>query len=254
MGPNKIEKQFREKLSSREIQPSAQAWDRLDAMLSVAEEKKTKRSPFLSFQFIGIAAGILVLLTVGMFLFNQKSTNIEPQNNVVGTDTKKDTVQNPEKSSPSPIIEQKQENQVVINQFQSSPEAQPNSLERSGQNQKTTVNQKTNENQIIKDKVIEFQNSTDVALKDLPKIEKRKEIIIENKKDINIKSDAVLVADLDKTSKQASNQKSTVKVDAKSLLSQVDGEVECTFRERVLNKMNKNYKEIKVALTNRNNE
>ena len=36
-------------------------------------------------------------------------------------------------------------------------------------------------NQIIKDKVIEFQNSTDVALKDLPKIEKRKEIIIENK-------------------------------------------------------------------------
>ena len=189
-----------------------------------------------------------------MFLFNQKSTNIEPQNNVVGTDTKKDTVQNPEKSSPSPIIEQKQENQVVINQFQSSPEAQPNSLERSGQNQKTTVNQKTNENQIIKDKVIEFQNSTDVALKDLPKIEKRKEIIIENKKDINIKSDAVLVADLDKTSKQASNQKSTVKVDAKSLLSQVDGEVECTFRERVLNKMNKNYKEIKVALTNRNNE
>ena len=46
MGPNKIEKQFREKLSSREIQPSAQAWDRLDAMLSVAEEKKNKAFPF----------------------------------------------------------------------------------------------------------------------------------------------------------------------------------------------------------------
>ena len=116
-------------------------------------------------------------------------------------------------------------------------------------NQKTTVNQ----NQIIKDKVIEFQNSTDVAQKDMPRIEKREVIIIENKKDINIKSDENLLADLDKSSKQATNQKLAVKVDAKSLLSQVDGEMEYTFREKVLNKMNKNYKEIKVALANRNN-
>ena len=42
MEPYKIEKQLREKLNKREIQPSAQAWDRLDAMLSVAEEKKNK--------------------------------------------------------------------------------------------------------------------------------------------------------------------------------------------------------------------
>ena len=36
MEPNKLENQFREKLNNREIQPSANAWDRLDAMLSVA--------------------------------------------------------------------------------------------------------------------------------------------------------------------------------------------------------------------------
>ena len=42
MEPNKLENQIREKLHSREIQPSAQAWDRLDAMLTVAEEKKNK--------------------------------------------------------------------------------------------------------------------------------------------------------------------------------------------------------------------
>ena len=42
MEPNKIDNQIREKLNAREIQPSAQAWDRLDAMLTVSEEKKTK--------------------------------------------------------------------------------------------------------------------------------------------------------------------------------------------------------------------
>ena len=43
MEPNKIDNQIREKLNAREIQPSAQAWDRLDAMLAVSEEKKSKK-------------------------------------------------------------------------------------------------------------------------------------------------------------------------------------------------------------------
>ena len=249
MGPNKIEKQFRETLSSREIQPSAQAWDRLDAMLSVAEEKKTKRSPFLSFQFIGIAASILVLLTVGMFFFTQKGANIKPQNNVVDTETKKDTVQNPTKNNQAPIL-----NSIIQNQGVVSSETQQKTENSQQTTNKSIINQKTavNQNQIINEKVNPDQKQEVIAQKETPKLDDRKEIII--KKDINVKSDEVLVADLDKTSKQAASQKSTVKVDAKSLLSQVDGEVEYTFREKVLNKMNKNYKEIKVALANRNNE
>jgi len=59
---------------------------------------------------------------------------------------------------------------------------------------------------------------------------------------------------LDNTAKQLANKKATIKVDAKSLLSQVDGEVEYTFREKVFTKINKNYQEIKVALVNRNKE
>jgi hypothetical protein len=258
MGPNKIEKQFREKLNTREIQPSAQAWDRLDAMLSVAEEKKTKRP----LGWLYIAAGILVLLTVGMFLFNQKNANMEPQNNVVGTEIKKDTVENSIKSNPTSILKKEVQTQAVAssekqpttNQFQSSPEAQPNSLERSGKNQKATVNQKTsiNQNQIINEKVIQNPKQEAIVQNEQLKVDDKKEIAI--KKDINVKSDEGLLADLDKTSKQTSNQKTNVKVDAKSLLSQVDGEVEYTFREKVLNRMNKNYKEIKVALANRNKE
>ncbi|WP_291132786.1 hypothetical protein [Flavobacterium sp. UBA7682] len=244
MEPNNIEKQFRDKLNAREIQPSAQAWDRLDAMLSVAEEKKTRKP----FGFLFIAASILVFVTLGLFLFNQNGTEVNPQNTVVGTETKIDTVQKGIEKNQNPIIEKSQEQQVVINKFQSSPEAEPNSLERSGKNQKTN----TNQNQIIKDKPIEFQNSSDVAQKDLPRIAEQKEIIV--KKPIVLKSDESLLADLDKSAKQSTNQKSSLKVDAKSLLSQVDGEVEYTFREKMLQKINKNYQEVKVALANRNNE
>ncbi|WP_264519667.1 hypothetical protein [Flavobacterium sp. N1994] len=251
MEPNKIEKQFREKLNSREIQPTAQAWDRLDAMLSVAEEKKTKRP----FGFLFIAASILVFVTLGMFLFMGKDSKIEPQKNVVETTIKKDTTRNPIKNNNAPMIGVEKQNEVATSSEQQSTSINhQSSNNKSIINQKTTVNQKgnDNQNQIIKDKAIEFQNSSDVALKDLPRIETRREIIVENKKEV--KSDESLLADLDNVAKKSANQKSTLKVDAKSLLSQADGEVEYTFREKVLNKVSKNYKEVKVALANRNKE
>ena len=245
MGPNKLEIQIREKLDLREIQPSAPAWDRLDAMLSVAEEKKTRKP----FGFLFIAASILVFVTLGLFLFNQNETEMNPMNTVVGAETKIDTVQNSTEKNQNPIIEKSQEKQVVINQFQSSPEAQPNSLERSGKNQKTN----TNQNPIInRSKEIEYQNSSDVAQKELPKVMEQKEIIV--RKGISPKTDDSLLADLDQSAAASSNKKTNVKVDAKSLLSEVDGEVEYTFREKMLKKINKNYQEVKVALANRNNE
>jgi hypothetical protein len=45
-----------------------------------------------------------------------------------------------------------------------------------------------------------------------------------------------------------------IKVDANSLLSEVDRELEQTFREKVITKIGKNYQEIKVVLVTRNQE
>ncbi len=54
---NNLEKDFRNKLNQREIQPSEKAWDRLDAMLSVAEKKKPKRTWMYIAKFFGISIG-----------------------------------------------------------------------------------------------------------------------------------------------------------------------------------------------------
>ncbi|MBF6640589.1 hypothetical protein IVB69_03775 [Flavobacterium sp. J49] len=247
MEPNKIDKQFREKLNAREIQPSAQAWDRLDAMLSVSEEKKTRKP----FGFLFIAASILVFVTLGLFLFNQNGTEINTINTVVGTETKIDTTQNKSNDIQAPIVEIQKQNEAIA-----TSEVQPANKNRQlpTNNQGVSINNQStnNQNQIIKDKPIEFQYSSDVAQKSLPKVMEPKEIVI--RKPISVKSDESLLADLDKSAKEKASQKSTLKVDPKSLLSQVDGEVEYSFRERVFNKVNKNYKEIKVALANRNTE
>ena len=250
---------------------AAQAWDRLDAMLSVAEEKKTRRP----FGFLFIAASITVLLTVGMYFFTQNGSEIQPKDDVVTTEPK-DTVQKPVNEIPTPIGEQKQ--QLVLNETQLEPKANRAELNTESQttnnnqrvsinNQKTSINQKqshesdartgvANNPLINRDKEIEYQNSSDVALKDLPKIETRKEIIVYRPKEnsSNVPTDEQLLAGLDKTAKQSAEKKAVVKVNPNSLLSKVDGELELTFREKVINRVAKNYKEVKVALANRNNE
>jgi len=50
------------------------------------------------------------------------------------------------------------------------------------------------------------------------------------------------------------NQKPVVHVNASNLLSQVDGELELSFREKIINKVSKKYQTVKVALSNRNLE
>ena len=61
MAPNKLDNQIREKLNARDIQPSAPAWDRLDAMLAVSEEKKSKKG----YGWFFVAASTLLFLDWG---------------------------------------------------------------------------------------------------------------------------------------------------------------------------------------------
>lgn len=49
-------------------------------------------------------------------------------------------------------------------------------------------------------------------------------------------------------------KQSSYKVNAKTLLTQVDGELEQTFRQNVFQKINANYQAVKVAIAGRNNQ
>ena len=258
MEPNKIEEQFKELLNSRELQPSDKAWDRLDAMLSVAEEKKTKPS----YGWFYIAASIIGFIFVGTLFFSQTEELIDVRRNDVVFQEKV------EKSSEDTIQLQSEKDVLPSIQFQSVAEVSNDNQKSKNQitksegivhcntcpSEKVIINQKTNRNlnQINNEKIAEFKNETSIAHSEIPKtVESNKSL---TDKESILKSDNNLLVSLDNTAKQLANKKATIKVDAKSLLSQVDGEVEYTFREKVFTKINKNYQEIKVALVNRNKE
>lgn len=247
MEPNNIENQIKEKLNAREIQPSAQAWDRLDAMLSVAEEKKTKRFPFW---LIGIAASVLVLLTVGLFFFNQEKNVSIPTNEIVVTPKiQKPTINNEQQIVVENQVVTTNENNSTINNQQSAIKNQGVSISNQKNNQKPIIN---------REKEIEFLINENVALKDLPKIISTELIIAQPKPQLVAKKttyvdvDALLASAEKSIDKKAKVDK--IKVDANSLLSYAETEVETTFREKVINSISKNYQEVKSALATRNQE
>jgi len=236
MEPNKLETQIKEQLNAREIQPSPMAWDRLDAMLTLAEDKKTKRSAFLSYRTIGIAASILLLVSLSLFFFFPKENAIKLENNVVMDNDNAN-------SNDNQSVNSKQEEQVV--------EATNNKQQTIKQERQPTTHklQPSVNPLIIKDKEMEFQSNEVIAQNPLPRVASSKEIKVSN----SIKVNAIdLLAAVDTPTK--SNTSPKITINANSLLSQVDGELDETFKEKALKRITKNYKEIKVALQTRNQE
>lgn len=251
---NNIENQIKEKLQSREIKPSDMAWDRLDAMLSVAEEKKTKRS----FGWLYIAASILVLLTAGTFFFTQKNTEITPNTTIVNQDVVKDSTL---KSQPKI-----HENVAPIEKIQPLVQVEKSNTQPTTDNrQPTTIkHQPTTKNKvsIIKSDQSIAHQSTSIQNNQSVTQSQNEEIIAEKQGQSNLKNDLpVMEKTIPIENKEviAQNENkaptfSKVTVSANSLLSQVDGELDLTFREKVFKKVSKNYKEVKVVVANRNNQ
>jgi len=228
MEPNKFENEIRNQLNQRSIQPTEQSWDRLDAMLNVAEQTKKR-----SFKWLYIAASFVGFTLIGFFLFNQQKNEglIVPENNVV--------------------IEEKQtseSNEVPI-VLKNAPNLQPNQNKAVASQ---VFDEKKSKNSMNidpkKDKVL------DVALTNIAV----KAVATSTQPTMPIKiNPETLLANVEKGELLTTNTEvssTSVKVDANSLLSSVEKEVDASFRDKAIQTLNKNYKSVKSMLANRNSQ
>lgn len=229
MEPNKLENSFREQLNKREIQPSEMAWDRLDAMLSVAENKKPKKRTWMF-----IAASFLGFILIGSLFFSQSETEIKTNNAVVVQENTESHSENTSQEEPSPVSSStitavKPSQNAIASTTTSSKKGSNASKENSSISQKGTE-----EVQIIEEKAI-------------PDVKQNK----------YIESESLLAeaeTKLQSESIKSSVAKSGVKVNSKNLLNSVEGELDDTFRERVVRSIGKNYETVKSSLATRNQE
>jgi len=227
MEPNKMEEDFRKKLNAREIQPSEAAWDRLDAMLSVAENKKPKRNN----TFLFIAAGLALFFAVGLFLLQQEkvSPEIRLTNPTVGTsDEKQPVLENQGTSEAINTVT----DQVLSEGKQSEAIAENQTVAKTKRNRKSDVKTTADfQQQPVKEEIAL------VTPKNEPEIQKSA---------VNAE---MMLAITDKP-----KEKQQVKVNANSLLSSVEGELNQEFRETTLQRLSRNFKTVKTAVANRNYE
>lgn len=231
MEPNKLENSFREQLNKREIQPSEMSWDRLDAMLSVTENKKPKKRTWMY-----IAASFLGFILIGSLFFKQSETEVKTNDAVVVQENK----------TPSEIEENTIQNQVqevsssTINAVQSNQNA-------------IAANQKTSKKVI---KITEKEKSNPEKINPIFVEESiaQKQKVKQNR---YIESESLLAeaeTKLQSESIKSSVAKAGVKVNSKNLLKSVEGELDDTFREKVVRSIGKNYESVKSSLATRNQE
>ena len=231
MEPNKLENSFREQLNKREIQPSEMSWDRLDAMLSVTENKKPKKRTWMY-----IAASFLGFILIGSLFFKQSETEIKTNDAVVVQENK----------TPSEI-----EENTIQNQVQEVSSSTINTLQ-SNQNAIAT-NQKTSKKVI---KITEKEKSNPEKINPIFVEESiaQKQKVKQNR---YIESESLLAeaeTKLQSESIKSSVAKAGVKVNSKNLLKSVEGELDDTFREKVVRSIGKNYESVKSSLATRNQE
>jgi hypothetical protein len=236
MEPNNFEKDFREKLNQRTIEPSNNAWDRLDAMLSIAEEKQPKKN----YKWLYIAASIVGFLLVGTFFLNQKKDSVKtPKNNVViKENVNKDSVVKPNLNILDSV-----KTEIAISE---TPSIQ-NSLKKENQlNPKPNKVVKNEKNQIAESSIIIKNNQEKQSINNQTSV-------VEISKNENV-NQFQNTAEKTVVAEHSVKPKSKIKINANDLLNQVDRELETSFREKVITKVNKNYQTVKVALANRNQE
>jgi hypothetical protein len=228
-----IENQIKEKINAREIMPSTASWDRLDAMLTVAE-KKPKRN----FRWFYVAASIFGFLLIGTLYFNQNDKQA-----FIAKDT------------------------IVVNEPKVIPEIKttpaknnlPKRVEIAKIIEKQFVLTKT-KSEVVSDSVlsnsgIQVAETEIIPEQIIPIINQKAEQKIVQRKSSYVNVDELL-ASVDNASPKKSSAvaQSNVKVNSNELLNQVDGELDLTFREKAIKTVKQNFKAVKLALSNRNSE
>lgn len=240
MEPNKLDLEIKQKLEHRMIQPSAQAWDRLEAMLDSAEKTKSKRN----INWIYIAASFVGFLLVCTVFFNgYEIVNVDPIAPIV-LEEKPD-----ENNLEKPEILNKD---IVSSQIQKTINkeykvvAENNNANKQSKKLNTKEEKVSNNNQSRGNEVVvivsENKNYQSTSSNRYVSAEK----LLAEVTNTNFEPKTTDIS-IEKSRK-------AISVNPNSLLSSAETELNQSFRESALDKFNKNFNAIKTVLVNRNYE
>ncbi|PKD16548.1 hypothetical protein APR41_09415 [Salegentibacter salinarum] len=250
---NKFEENAREKMGKRQIQPSVQSWEKLEAKLN-AEENITSQTPWKY-----IAAAVAVLLIAGTFMRNNNFSE-SPQ---VVEEPVNEIIEKPEVKQ-----EFTQENNTQI-ASEESKEGEEVSVEKNGKNEIAAKAETFVKEEIAKTPISEENKYEEaIALETIslePPISEEKliqskleEVIAATAKNEEISEDEIdglLAQAASEISRERNNSQfynSNTEINANALLAEVEDEIYQSFKAKVFEVLKEGYLKAKTAVANRN--
>ncbi|WP_415375695.1 hypothetical protein [Patiriisocius sp. Uisw_017] len=285
METHKFEEIARSKFEEREIQPSARAWDKLDAMLEEASPSKKNRGV----NWFAIAAVFIGFIVIGSVVFNETEflsssdlVNEDPLNEVFKDEKK---LYNTKNTQQKELLENQSQKDAVatssINEEKYSTEQKVEKPSKSSSMQtknerlgsvilvKKNVNRSKGEGQNVKYSKVTTTTTTTITNSNDTWVEKEidndlnKQFINPNSSDQLIqntqKGESFATTDIDlllknaqeKIAKQGKSVKE--KVDAMALLGDVELEMVQTLREKVFYALGEGLDYVKNSIVDRGN-
>lgn len=245
MEPNNFEKQIKERLDAREIQPSEMAWSKLDAMLTVASPSLGEHSkPKNKFPWMYLAASFVgVLLLSTLFFSNNNNDVIPSKTTVVGVENR---TPNENEKAQSSSVSSKEEVAVQT--------ASAKGMQAAKQNVSLKSFPELNSNSVHKNEIAQNTTTENKQVKPMTTVDDVQ------KRTISLSAARLLAEVTNENFQSEANLKSnntsatSIVVQPDQLLSKAESELNQTFRESAINKFNKNFNAVKTVIVNRNYE
>lgn len=245
MAPLKFEEHIKEKLDKREIQPSARAWDEISSILHTHPEKRQR-----NFVWYAMAASFTGILIISLFYLNNDRDFNEVAPHVADTENKEETqtISQPfQRDTPSngSVVTSEKENQTKIFPAEVAQKKDLNdpkstllitSEERNPSNKKALASATTEE--VINSKIAEVIAKVD-------ELTNHNHTVTDNEIDSLLRQ-----AQRDILRTKLLGEDRTIS--AMVLLSEVEDELDMSFRDQILESLKNGYFKVRTAVADRN--
>ncbi len=261
MAPIKVEERLKDKLEKRTLTPSSESWSKLSDRLD-ADDKKS-RNPI--FWWLGIAAGIIILIAVSIQFFNNDDAQemlpiiVEEQVKEEPLESEKQNLNETEPielAIENDVLEYKKEDDFSVEE--------PQVI-----NDKKMTHKKTkSKTQLADNNSPTIESNTSIQKEELKKevqivndISLIKEAIASTLNESKTKNTSVTDKEIDLLLKVANKElfkdklqnETTTTVDANALLMSVEDDMGQSFRTKVFDALKESYETVKTAVAQRNN-
>lgn len=252
METDKLEQHIKAKMVEREIYPSDRAWKKIAGELNAETVSRKPR-----YMWLGIAASIIVLVGVALSYFNDFNQELKGPVEVVVTNKEDGSRESIEQNN---LPQQTQEALVQSEDKMEIPLDADNDVLENNQSV-AEVNQSVIQNEMEVADLGEFEVN-----KGVEKSKLQEQVINDKAAEIAAQVavleqyDALTDAEVDSLLKQAQQDilreqifKTDASVNATALLTEVEDELDQSFRDQIFNSLKAGYIKVRTAVADRNN-